>query len=104
MGVLESHHLGLIHEHSVGFVHLKVMTQKEFLYVEKYRPQTIEDTILPAGIKSTFQEFVKQELSPGGSWLPFPTSLISVQDIDTRRNDYRALQEKVGIKKWQDHR
>ena len=51
-----------------------------------------------------FQEFVKQELSPGGSWLPFPTSLISVQDIDTRRNDYRALQEKVGIKKWQDHR
>mgnify|MGYP003323052398 CR=1 FL=1 len=33
---------------------------QEFLFVEKYRPQTIEDTILPAGIKSTFQEFVKQ--------------------------------------------
>ena len=33
---------------------------QEFLFVEKYRPQTIEDTLLPAGIKSTFQEFVKQ--------------------------------------------
>ena len=32
----------------------------EFLFVEKYRPQTIEDTILPASIKSTFEEFVKQ--------------------------------------------
>ena len=33
---------------------------QEFLFVEKYRPQTIEDTILPAGLKSTFEEFVKQ--------------------------------------------
>ena len=32
---------------------------KEFLYVEKYRPQTIEDTILPASIKKSFFEFVK---------------------------------------------
>ena len=31
----------------------------EFLYVEKYRPQTIEETILPASIKKSFQEFVK---------------------------------------------
>ena len=29
-----------------------------FLYVEKYRPQTIEDTILPANIKKSFEEFV----------------------------------------------
>ena len=34
--------------------------RKEFLFVEKYRPQTIEDTILPADIKQTFLEFVKQ--------------------------------------------
>jgi DNA polymerase III delta prime subunit len=34
--------------------------KKEFLFVEKYRPQTIEDTILPADIKQTFLEFVKQ--------------------------------------------
>ena len=32
----------------------------EFLFVEKYRPQTIEDTILPEGTKNTFREFVKQ--------------------------------------------
>ena len=31
----------------------------EFLYVEKYRPQTIEDTILPEELKDTFKEFVK---------------------------------------------
>jgi len=32
----------------------------EFLFVEKYRPQTIEDTILPERLKQTFKEFVKQ--------------------------------------------
>jgi DNA polymerase III delta prime subunit len=31
---------------------------KEFLWVEKYRPKTIEETILPAELKITFQEFV----------------------------------------------
>jgi hypothetical protein len=28
---------------------------KDFLWVEKYRPQTIEDCVLPANIKKTFQ-------------------------------------------------
>ena len=32
----------------------------EYLFVEKYRPQTIEDTILPTSLKQTFQDFVKQ--------------------------------------------
>ena len=32
--------------------------QDEFLWVEKYRPQTIEDCILSSDIKSTFQSFV----------------------------------------------
>jgi DNA polymerase III delta prime subunit len=31
---------------------------KNFLWVEKYRPKKIEDCILPAGIKKTFQDFV----------------------------------------------
>tara|TARA_B100000768_G_scaffold35962_1_gene34607 strand:+ start:2013 stop:2957 length:945 start_codon:yes stop_codon:yes gene_type:complete len=31
----------------------------EFLWVEKYRPQTIEQTILPSELKSTFLEIVK---------------------------------------------
>ena len=34
--------------------------KQEFLFVEKYRPQTIEDTILPKSIKETFKEFVKK--------------------------------------------
>jgi DNA polymerase III delta prime subunit len=33
---------------------------KDFLWVEKYRPKKIEDCILPAGIKKTFQDFVNQ--------------------------------------------
>ena len=30
----------------------------EFLWVEKYRPQTIEDCILPSSLKKTFQQIV----------------------------------------------
>jgi DNA polymerase III delta prime subunit len=37
---------------------------KEFLWVEKYRPKTIEDTILPADLKATFQQFVDQQNIP----------------------------------------
>lgn len=37
---------------------------EEFLWVEKYRPQTIEDTILPAELKVTFQQFVDQKNIP----------------------------------------
>jgi len=33
---------------------------KEFLWVEKYRPKTIEDCILPEDIKHTFQSFLRQ--------------------------------------------
>ena len=33
---------------------------EEFLWVEKYRPVTIADTILPDNLKQTFQEFVNQ--------------------------------------------
>jgi len=32
----------------------------QFLWVEKYRPQTIADTILPADLKAVFQQFVDQ--------------------------------------------
>ena len=30
----------------------------DFLWVEKYRPQTIEECILPSDLKNTFQSFV----------------------------------------------
>ena len=34
------------------------MSKSEFLWVEKYRPQKIEDCILPKGLKKTFQQIV----------------------------------------------
>jgi DNA polymerase III delta prime subunit len=34
--------------------------KSDFLWVEKYRPKTVEECILPDSIKSTFQEFVDQ--------------------------------------------
>ena len=33
---------------------------EEFLWVEKYRPNTVADTILPEELKQTFQQFVDQ--------------------------------------------
>jgi DNA polymerase III delta prime subunit len=36
----------------------------EFLFVEKYRPKTIEETILPVELKNTFQQFVDQKNIP----------------------------------------
>tara|TARA_B110000208_G_C11739359_1_gene419308 strand:+ start:624 stop:1571 length:948 start_codon:yes stop_codon:yes gene_type:complete len=35
------------------------MSQKDFIWVEKYRPQTIEDTILPPALKSVFKKIIK---------------------------------------------
>jgi DNA polymerase III delta prime subunit len=37
---------------------------EHLLWVEKYRPQTIEDCILPENIKATFQEFVNNKQIP----------------------------------------
>ena len=37
---------------------------EEFLWVEKYRPHTIADTILPESLKKTFQTFVNQKNIP----------------------------------------
>ena len=36
----------------------------EFLWVEKYRPKTVEETILPVELKTTFQQFVDQKNIP----------------------------------------
>jgi DNA polymerase III delta prime subunit len=40
------------------------MMKEEFLWVEKYRPRKVEDTILPAELKNTFQKFVDQKEIP----------------------------------------
>jgi DNA polymerase III delta prime subunit len=37
---------------------------QDFLWVEKYRPKTINDTILPQSLKVTFQQFVDQKNIP----------------------------------------
>ena len=37
---------------------------EEFLWCEKYRPKTVADTILPATLKATFQQFVDQKNIP----------------------------------------
>lgn len=37
---------------------------EEFLWVEKYRPRTVSDTILPDSLKATFQQFVDQKNIP----------------------------------------
>lgn len=34
------------------------MTTKQFLWVEKYRPQTIDECVLPQALKDTFKEFI----------------------------------------------
>ena len=36
------------------------MSRNEFLWVEKYRPKTIEECILPDGIKKTFTDFLNK--------------------------------------------
>ena len=40
------------------------MVRDEYLFVEKYRPKTVGDTILPSDLKNTFQKFVDQKNVP----------------------------------------
>jgi len=40
------------------------MSNQEFLFVEKYRPRTISETILPKSLNKTFSEIVKGEELP----------------------------------------
>ena len=37
---------------------------EKFLWVEKYRPTTIDECILPINLKQTFKEFVKKKTLP----------------------------------------
>lgn len=40
------------------------MENKQILWVEKYRPHTVQDCILPDNIKTTFQEYVNRKEIP----------------------------------------
>ena len=49
---------------ALGVVIKDFMMKEAFLWVEKYRPKTISDCILPESIKNTFIEFVGQKEIP----------------------------------------
>ena len=40
------------------------MSRNDFLWVEKYRPKTIDDCILPQETKDTFNDFLKEGQIP----------------------------------------
>ena len=40
------------------------MIRDDFLWVEKYRPKSINNAILPTNLKATFQQFVDQQNIP----------------------------------------
>ena len=37
---------------------------QEFLWVEKYRPNKLDDVILPNELKATFKQFIEQQNIP----------------------------------------
>ena len=67
------------------------MVHEDFLWVEKYRPKTVNETILPKKLKTTFQTFVDQKNIPnlllsGGSGVGKTT--IARAMLDELGNDY----------------
>lgn len=64
------------------------MNNEEFLFVEKYRPKTVEDCVLPESTKKTFQEYVNRKEIP---------NLLLVGSAGTGKTSAaRALCEEVG--------
>jgi DNA polymerase III delta prime subunit len=92
---------------------------QEFLWVEKYRPKTVDDTILPSEIKKTLNTFVQQKNVPnlllsGGPGIGKTTSAKAVLNeigadvkvinaskdggIDTLRNDIQQFASSMSLK------
>jgi DNA polymerase III delta prime subunit len=91
---------------------------EEFLWVEAYRPKTVQETILPEALKATFQEFVNQGNIPNlllsGSAGVGKTTIARAMleelgcdyivingsmngNIDTLRNDIRSFASSVSL-------
>jgi replication factor C small subunit len=64
------------------------MVREEFLWVEKYRPRKVSDTILPEAIKSSFQQFVDRG--------EIPNLMLSGGAGTGKTTIARALCEEVG--------
>jgi len=70
------------------------MVRDDFLWVEKYRPKTVSETILPDDLKTTFQTFVDQKNIPnlllsGGSGVGKTTvARAMLEELDT---DYMMI-------------
>ena len=90
----------------------------DFLWVEKYRPSKVKDTILPSMLKSTFQTFIDQDNIPnlilaGGAGMGKTTiarAMLEEMDcdyivingsmngnIDTLRNDIQQFASSVSL-------
>ena len=67
-----------------------------YLWVEKYRPATVDDCILPTDLKQTFQEFVDQG--------HIPNLILSGSAGTGKTTVAKAMVEQVGSTKWPDRR
>jgi len=43
---------------------MKKVDNKQFIWAEKYRPQTVEDVILPHDVKQKFESYTKEGRFP----------------------------------------
>jgi DNA polymerase III delta prime subunit len=97
---------------------MEFIMREDFLWVEKYRPKTVADTILPDDLKKTFQQFVDQQNVPnlvlaGGAGVGKTTvakamleelqcDYITINgsmngNIDTLRNDIQNFASSVSL-------